>query len=849
MGKTINFKTFCVVIGLLCFVFVKPASATSPDKMNFSFGRMNVLVPPKTMPSAGSIIDKPASVQYEEGELILENSHFIMKLTTSPSLQATSIYSRYTQTECLLSGSRVFFVWVDDKRLEAKDFKIKDVKIEECGEKQKATFVLESKGNKVSGELTISISDSPEISLDLSLSNNAKEKREFRTLFPYFESLQIGEKAEDNYYFFPFKGGLTSNKPYDLSSGYGAHPGSFQLMCLYNPKLGGGIYMRINDETGRSKTFLMRKKDKNGQEEIPTSKKFAGFFQELTFQERQQVYTETKGTLIGCYSYSYQAGPGAKVSLPTSILAIHDGDFTYALKEYKKWIHSWWKHIDTPQWFKDCYYYPVAHDILGNAGWVKGFIKDNKIALSQIARPYEHVLELAYWTDHPKDDHLGDKRDYSWYRCAGGDYNYEEEWGGLEGLREEIKKTEMIGPRVLLYGATQYGAWKFSQVFQKHPDWAVMDKNGNIVHEYWWDRPTERRRTVNMCGQVEEWQDYCAQTNNRIIRDTGASGVFLDVMNQIRFCYNPAHKHEEHPAIAAEKLLKKTIPAIRSANPEAVIQIEDMCSDYLMQWVDGCWEKTFYTGSPVPTYETFDLYSISYIRFCLPQAKWTDHGPMFANAGRRTFFNGMGYNISEVLNKNDCEEAKAVTEAQRIDYLIATCQLMRQNSDAFSSVDCDFLVPTLKEKVYANYFPTNDKKLYTLYNKSDSVINETVIMIERGEDYHCVELLYDKEVFFDNRIGTVSMRINPWEVVCLARLPEILQLDRNGGILDIKLSHSLKAPSLKVFVDYDDGKNQGQTVKLHNNLARINLTQFTGKRLIIKLFEGSYLIDERILRI
>ena len=837
---------FFAVVMVLSFMISTSAPAVSDGKMDFSFGRMDVLVPPKTMPSAGSIIDRPASVESEADKLIFENSHYILKLKTSPYLQLSSVYNKYTQTECLTATSRLFFIWVDGKRLEAKNFKVKDIGIEEGDNSRAAVIELGCRPQKVAGRLTITIDDSPEIRLGLSLTNKAKEKREFRTLFPYVENLQIGDNAEDNYYFFPYKGGLTNNKPYDLSSAYGAHTGSFQLMCLYNPGLGGGIYMRVNDETGRPKTFLMQKKDKDGEEEVASSKKFSGFFRELTFYERKQIYPKGKGALMGCYSYPYKVDAGAEVSLPTSVLAVHDGDFTYALKEYKKWIHTWWKHIDTPQWFKDCYYYPISHDRAGNTGWEKGFIRDNKIALSQVAQPYEHIVQISYWANHSKDDHLGDKRDYSWYSKNMGDFDYEEEWGGAEGLREEFKKTELIGPRISLYASTTYGAWKYSRVYQEHSDWAVMDKNGNESREYWWDRPSERIRMVDMCGQVDEWQDYVAQTNHRIVKDTGASAIYVDVMNQFKFCHNPKHNHPEYPGIAVEKALKKYVAAVRSADPEVVIEIEDMCNDYLMQWADGCWMKTFYWE--LRLYETFDLYSISFMRFCLPQVKWTDFGPKFTNGGRRAFFNGMAYNLSEVLEENDPKEPN-ITKQQRIDYLVAVCQLMKQNGDAFASPDCDFLVPTMKDRVYANYFPANDKKLYTLYNKNDSVVNEMVIGLERGVNFHCVELLYDEEVFFDNTAGTVSMKINPWEVVCLARLPEILQLDRDGGILDIKLSRSLSVPSLKIFVDYDDGKNQGQDVRLHNNLARIDLTQLTGKRLIIKLFEGSYLIDERIVKL
>ena len=102
---------------------------------------------------------------------------------------------------------------------------------------------------------------------------------------------------------------------------------------------------------------------------------------------------------------------------------------------------------------------------------------------------------------------------------------------------------------------------------------------------------------------------------------------------------------------------------------------------------------------------------------------------------------------------------------------------------------------------------------------------------------------------YDEQSGTVSMGINPWEVVCLARLPKILQLERREKTLDIRLKQSFQYPSLKVLVDYDDGKEQGQCIKIHNDRARIDLSQFTGERLIIKLFNNGYLIDERIIKL
>ena len=109
---------------------VASAHGEPGGKMDFSFRRMGVLVPPKTMPSKGKIVSIPASIKLEDGKLAIENNYYLLKLDSSPYLHFASVYSKCTETECLTEKSRLFFLWIDAKRLENKDFEVKDIKIE-----------------------------------------------------------------------------------------------------------------------------------------------------------------------------------------------------------------------------------------------------------------------------------------------------------------------------------------------------------------------------------------------------------------------------------------------------------------------------------------------------------------------------------------------------------------------------------------------------------------------------------------------------------------------------------------------------------------------------------------------
>jgi hypothetical protein len=806
-------------------------------------------VPPQMQVCKGSVEQKAPSITDGENKVIFENGHFIFEIQKSPVLSIQKIFSRHTQGDCLNGSSRIFLIWADDKLVDINDFAVQGVKITSGGDSRKAEFLLNSKKAGIEVVLTVQIDKTPQTRMELAIKNETQNKNTIRVLFPYFENVLLGD-AGDNYYYFPYKGGISSNKPYELSSSYTAHTGSIQLVSIYNPKLGGGFFTRVEDNTGRPKTFVLTKKDKNGAEEIGTYRKIYGVFEEVTFKHTE-IFPQTMGSVLGCYSYYYDAQPNQSIKLPAAVFGVHSGNFMYALDDYSKWMRTWFKHTrETPEWYRKVYYYPVAHDILGNTGWEKGFLKDGKIAIGQLAKPYEHAIQLAYWGEHPKDDHLGDVRDHSWYRYANpGDYNYEEEWGGVAALREDIAKAKQNGTRVTLYGATQYGAWLFSKVYQQHPDWAQLDKVGNEIHEYWWDLNDnkDRVRIVNMCGQVEEWQDWVANTNKRIVEETGTTGIYLDVMNQIPFCYNPKHKHDAYPYMAAEKLLKKNLAAVRSANPEAVIESEDFCSDYLLQWTDGCWMKTFYQDLTLEFEQTFNIYDVSFVRFLVPDVKWTDFGPRWIYGSRRAFFNGIGYNISEVTNKTDPEKSQQVTKEQRLDYLIRTCQLLKENGDAFSSMDCKPLVPTLPQQVYANYFGTDTKKIYTIYNKNGSDISGPVINGQNGQNYHFIELLYDEEASYDPVSDSVSLSISPWDVVCIAKLPKLLQIENKDGKIVIKTKRNIKDSIVKILDCDDDGKNIPDEYKLQNGKVVIDAGKYQNKHLIIKLFVNDYLADERIL--
>ncbi|GEM_PF-5602730 len=789
-------------------------------------------IPPVTKKPQGRITHVPVEINEEKNKLVLENSHFIVELSMSPSLGLTRIYNKHIASECLSGGesSRIFIVWSDDKIIESQEFLVEDVKIER--QDKRATLEISHGASGLRGELGISIEDSPEIIFSLSLKNESNETRKVRILFPYLENLLVGKELRDNYYFAPYKGGICGNKPYEIRIAYGQHTGSMQVLSLYNPELGGGVYTWIKDKTGRMKTIILKKREKEGKH-IPVSSQL-----EPEMRLKEDISRLKPGIEMSFYSYPYNLKPGETMALPDVVLGIHPGDMKVALKSYSQWAHTWFKPQNVPAWLKDCFHYVVIMDTIGNSGYLKGFIetengKFKKFVWSQKIQPYEHLFETGYWWKHSKTDAFGQNpKPYAWFPDTFGNYDYEEDWGGLAGIRDEVKRIKEKGARVIFENSSRI-IWKLSEVAKEHPEWREIGPDGNPVDE--WSVPG-RRSLWNFCPQAEGWQDFLAEVSGRVVRDTGVDGVYVDSMNDAKFCYSTSHQHEESPARGAEKLMKKVSSAVKGANPEAVVRVEDVCSDYLMQYIDETWIKTFEGGDTFG--RQFDLYSVHFLRFYFPEIKYTEWGSTFEDGASRAFFSGVGYLRGDLPDFEN-----------QVAYLAKTGQVLRENGDAIASLNPEPLVDTLQERVYANRFPIDSKALYTLYNKNAEVINGEIIAVEHKPGWHYVELLYDEEPAVDTADSNalLSFSIRPWDVVCVAQFPSLMNVRRKEDVLEIDIDKKVKTPVIKAYINSDGWKSKCLDAVIKDNRATVNLQNAGHGKLIIKLFEKGYLRDEIVL--
>jgi len=285
-------------------------------------------------------------------------------------------------------------------------------------------------------------------------------------------------------------------------------------------------------------------------------------------------------------------------------------------------------------------------------------------------------------------------------------------------------------------------------------------------------------------------------------------------------------------------------------------------SDYLSQFVDGSWVQTYYRDGFPFAEKYFDAESLHYFRFVCPEFKLAEWGANNDGA-RRCLFNGIGFIGHDYGGAAD------------------VLQTLRENGDAFATLQPEPHVATLVKGLLANRFPADGKLVYTLYNKSGAPVTGEAIEVlevprsrirensevhrggerpaqppdshESGYGWHWVECLSDAEVAATPAAEgreRLSLNLPPGSVACVSRLQRLLAVQKTAaGTVPVTVSHLAPAARLWAYLDKDTGlPADGREVKLSDGRAVVDVDQLFGRRgkLILKLLHGSYLADEAI---
>jgi len=773
-----------------------------------------------------------AEVAMGKGLLRFETPSATCELRLRDGLTWGRLLHKSSDTDLLYKedNSPVFAVLDGPNLLDSTTFTLESIRPAD-GKAGPVELEFVNHDEKLVAVLSLSTSHAGAFSVGLSVRNVGDQPRLLQAAFPLLGRICIGDDPEENRYFYPWRTGIEGKADCSLMTEYGGLAW-MQVIAAYSPVRGCGVYVYPEDSSGLPKGLVLKKESGSKDDYV----RFSEVTLPLESPQRELLELD-EGIGLGYYYLRRTLGPGETLTCPATVLHVYEGTWREPLRDYAQWAHTWYRHVPTPQWFKDCYTFIPVH--------APGFYskEKQKYIASENLEGGEHIQQWAYWEDHVEIPR--EKLEFPLQGMQAGDFEYHNARGGLKAFREEIQRIQQKDTRHSVYIDHRF-CWRETKTAKRHcPAWAAMYKPGDYAY---YAKPGDR--WVMPFYEKTEWAGYVADVCARLVRDTGMDCIYLDELGIAFPDYNPEKSPlREDGSPVSTRLLAECVTKVRDAmvkeKPDAALMFEHAGSDWLSQFVDGSWAQTFYSVGFGFSEKHYDENSLLYFRFCFPEFKLAEWGES-EDGPRRCLFNGVG------IDWNNCNQA---WNKERRRYNIRAGQVFRECGDAFATPKLEPLVPTLAPNVLANAFPIETKAVYTLYNKGANLVGGPVIDVPARDGCHYVELVHDEPVAHadaPNGRHRLTLRLPANDVVCVAQFPQRIEAHRQGDRVQVSVPALRANERLLAFLRLDDShlhKHQGHEIKLTDGKGTFSVRDTFGRtgKLILKLFHGYHLADESVL--
>jgi len=764
--------------------------------------------------------------------ITLSNTGLTCRFQAAGRLRLISLRNAYADCETLLapSAAYLFLVEVDGERYAGtRDFRC--VSVRPVGKTGfAATLELSSPALRAVLEARI---EKEGLRLALRLANTGPAPVDFKLCFPHLAGLTASGSPAADYYFFPWGGGIIADRPAYIRRGYGDHEAIYQVMDLFSPARGAGLYVRADDAEGWHKTLALRK-FVSGQGWLDARRAYLRTAEEYKWQDPLEP---VEGVGLA-YEYERRTrGPGEEFRPADAVLAAHPGDWRTAMRAYADWAHRVWRFRPWPSRLR------TVHHMLC-AGWDGDILfRDGKYRTDFIT-PVTDCIELMSWWEWSPVGPWGTPFDrlsevltpdqiklwepyfvkdpvtgQTMWNNQPGDYDgYNERFGGLPAFRQAIETYKRMGALVTLYtdpircDASSKVGQRWGELF------CVVGPDGKYVTPY---------DVWTPCHDVEEYRRWVADTMKRVMLETGADGLRLDEYGHAGWaCFSTRHKHSfAEPGVSQwGKAIAETTRLVRAAmdeiNPALVLTTEHPGYDYLLQFLEGC--------------ITYDL-----------SVQATPLRPLECNLQRFFFPECKAYEL-DYSQRETSHRRKFwnAVESFGTMYPAPMYAALCENEDAYQSRDCQPFIPTLARYVYANRFAAPTKIVYHLYNASGHTVSGPLIEVNLKPSEHLFDVLRGCEVA-PQRIGSktvISAYLPRDEILCVAQLPRLLRLSRAGSNLVVVADNPPQAAQLSVCAA--DGKRLAtQPARAGRNSFDLAALPGDARPVCVKLLVGRDLRD------
>ncbi len=780
---------------------------------------------------------KAPSCAINNGVAILGNGVIEARFDTGGDrLRLQSLRHGLDGTEMLRSpeDAWLFLVEVGEQRFAgSRDFRLAGIEPVEGG------FTADLRLDPaLAAELTVTIDDEG-LRMAMELTNAGDVPLDFKLAFPVLQGLAVSDDPAEDYYFYPWGGGVIAAKPALIRGGYGDYQALYQVMDLYAPGKGIGLSLRIDDADGWHKTLALQKALPGQAPGRPTT---------LTarvrpeYQWTQPSLAEVPGTGLSAEYLRRTREPGGSFAPEPAVLAAHPGDWHVAMERYAAWAHEVWEWRPWPSRLKSC------HNMIA-AGWATGYLFRDGAYRTDIIVPRTDVIELMSWWDWSETGPFSTPMDrleevmteaeierwkpymvedpvtgQKMWNNAPTDYRggYNERFGGLPAFREAIETYRELGAKLVTLYTDPFRLHDDSETGRAHGrEWGVVDETGEKSKSY---------LVWNPCHDLPEVREWVAEELGRVMREIGADGIRLDEYGHRGWaCYDETHDHTyAEPGItqwnkAVAEATRMIHEAMDEVRPDSVLTTEHPGYDYLMKHLEGC--------------ITYDLTVLG-----LPMMR-----PLQCNAQRFYFPECRAYELDhQSADLKDRRKFWNAVESFGRYYPLPYYTALSENEDVYQSGDCYPLLvtPGNARHVYINRFEGAGKTIWHLHNSTGHTFDGQALAVELADGQHLFDLLACREITplaREDGLAGVSLYLEREGIASIVRLQDRLEISRAGDALQVQAD--LPAGDCQVAICARDG-----AVLLAQPAAAgmsFDLTQLEegAEPVCVKLLRGGQMVD------
>lgn len=653
--------------------------------------------------------------------IVLENEYFKLAVSPGDGMRVDQFITKHDSRNVIAvpGKSRLLSIRHNGKLI--NKFKIDKLNISGKGKEKFLNITLIPEVlDAVSLDMRLIIDDKACINATLAINNRLDKNIELEEIFfPLLGGVKVGNNINDNSYFYPRGGGIINNAPAKLISTRRFPIPFVQIMDIYNPVDNVGMYLMTKDTHHTYKYYTLEKSSRDMSMGVSYAKQIIG--------------------------------SNSRIEFAPVAIGLHKGGWQKALDEYRSWASTWYKPI-SPRLSK----FKEIFEVIRTEGYVYN-------GLEPLSPGIFKTIEEKYGLNKHT---LVDSDSHAWGAGNVGDYRT------AESIDVFKRKINSVRDKDALWGVYMSPpiVTMNSQLFKSNKalvdDGQAWGANGKPMQIY--DSGSKLNYAL-MCLHNDAYQDYLAKCAARIISESDADGIYLDLLGyapEHYRCWNASHGHPVPSNVLDDQcaLISKIRKAVNKVKPGVFLYSEYKGSDNFSQYVDGI--VTFY--NPLEDEEKLSPSNVDLNRFLFPDIK---HIAMFnlneiKGKGdplkyiKRVFFNGEGVWYS-----------RRIADERVIAYINKMTSIMSKNVDAFTSLSPVPLVKTEAAGIYANKFPGQNKTVYTLYNSRNSIISGKVLNIGSVSKHkRVVDLWNNVEIapLTVNGQCYLELDIAPYDVRCIA---------------------------------------------------------------------------------